>query len=90
MEKEINFSKSKSENKYIFKEKNKREKMEIDCTNLSLNGKTFYEVFFANGNFNKGDTFKLESKIKNPSPIEKHIFEKIKELFNNIQNELNK
>ena len=90
MNKKIYFSKSELENKYILKEESKKEKMEIDSTNLNLYGKLLYNTFFANNKFNKGDTFELKFKINSPSSVEKHIFEKLVELFKDIQNELNK
>lgn len=90
MERQINFSKSEPENKYILKQKNKEEKMEIDSNDLNLNGKVFYDTFFANNKFNKGDIFNFTCEIENPSSIDIHIFEKVKELFMYIQKELNK
>ena len=89
MKRTINFNKDKNKN-YVFKEINSKNKLIINCIDKILSGKELYDTFFKNSKFNKGDTFKLDIKIKNPTSTEKHIFEKIEELFIDIQNELNK
>ena len=87
MKRIINFKKDKNKN-YIFEEQRTKNKLTIDSNNKKLSGEKLYYAFFEDNKFNKGDSFKLINKLKTQNSTDKHIFEKMKDLFEEIEKQL--
>lgn len=89
MKRIINFTKEKD--KYVFKEKNCNNKIEIDEIEKTLNGLELYNQFF--NEYSIGDSFEIvdcstEDDKKNDK-LCYPIYMKVKELFNSINENLN-
>lgn len=87
MKRIINFKKDKNKN-YIFEEQRTKNKLTIDSNNKKLSGKDLYYAFFNDNKFNKDDSFELINKLKTQNSTDKHIFEKMKDLFKEIEKQL--
>ncbi len=88
MKRIINYTKNKGV--YVFQEEGTHNKIKIDINEKKLLGKELYENFFAN--YNVEDTYAFIDKTTEKQKIDdkfcEQIFNKIKELFLNIETEL--
>ena len=85
MKRIINYT--KNNNKYIFQEEGTLNKIEIDVNEKKLSGKDLYENFFVN--YRSEDIYDLidntTEEQKNDDKLCSQVFNKVKELFSNIE-----
>lgn len=88
MKRIINYT--RNGNTYIFQEEGTSNKIEIDVNEKKLSGKDLYENFFIN--YKSEDTYDLIDKTseedKNNDKLCIQVFNKVKELFSNIEDGL--
>ena len=83
MKRTIIFKKDKNKN-YVFEEKGSKNKLIINCIDKKLSGQKLYDAFFKNDKFNENDWFVLDTKLKIIDGTDRHIFDNMKYLFEEI------